>query len=128
MTSHFPDKLILEDAGMRGASRIFQLGARFRYYSSLGLITVPRFFTTDGASIPRIFWNVIGPFGDYFHAAVIHDFLYTRFNTEFTREESDFIFLEAMHAVGVPWYRRHTIHAAVRLFGWKSFRGKPPKK
>jgi hypothetical protein len=120
----FPDKLILEDAGMRGSSRVFTVCSRFRYYSSLGIITVPRFFETDGASIPKVFWNILSPFGDYFKAAVIHDFLYSRFNDEFTRDEADAIFLEAMYNVGVPWYRRHTIHSAVRLFGWSCFRGK----
>lgn len=121
---HFADKLVFEDAGMRGSSRVFSLVARFRYLSSLGEIIVPRFFETDGASIPRVFWNILSPHGDYFYAAVVHDFLYSRFNEEFTRDEADFIFLEAMYNVGVPWYRRHVIHAAVRAFGWRSYRGK----
>jgi hypothetical protein len=120
----FPDKLVLEDAGMRGSSRVFTVCSRFRYLSSLGCITVPRFFDTDGASIPRVFWNILSPFGDYFKAAVVHDYLYSRFNEEFTRDEADFIFFEAMYNVGVPWHRRHIIHAAVRAFGWTAYRGK----
>lgn len=122
----FPDKLIFEDAGMRGASRVFAVVNRFRYLSSLGEVVVPRYFETDGASIPRCFWNILSPFGDYFKAAVVHDFLYSRFNDEFTRDEADFIFLEAMFNVGVPWYRRHIIHAAVRAFGWTAYKGKYP--
>ena len=120
----FPDKLHLEDGGMRGGSRVFIVVAKFRYLSSLGCVTVPRFFETDGASIPRVFWNILSPFGDYFYAAVVHDFLYSRQNEEFTRDEADFIFLEAMFNVGVPWYRRHIIHAAVRAFGWRFYRGR----
>lgn len=32
-------------------------------------------FTTDLASVPRIFWPVIPPFGRYARAAVLHDYL-----------------------------------------------------
>jgi hypothetical protein len=120
----FPDVLQIEDYGMRGESRVFRLTARFRYLSSLGCITVPQYSLTDGASIPRAFWSILYPFGKWFPAAVIHDFLYSPGNTEFTRDEADFIFLEAMYNVGVPWHKRHTIHAAVRLFGGRSFKAK----
>ena len=56
----------------------------FRYWiveKGKGLyITVPAYFITDGASIPRTLWPVIGhPFkADVFQAAVVHDFLYQR--------------------------------------------------
>ncbi len=120
----FPDRLHFEDAGMHGGSRIFRLISRFRYHSSFGLITVPRTFETDGASIPRVFWNILSPFGDYFPAAVIHDFLYSPFNTEFDRAESDLIFREAMEHLGVPWFRRDLIYTAVRACGWICFKSR----
>lgn len=119
---HFPDHLHFEDAGMRGGSRLFRLISRFRYHSSFGTITVPRNFETDGASIPRVFWNILSPFGDYFPAAVIHDFLYSPYNTEFDRAEADYIFREAMYHLGVPWFRRDLIYAAVRACGWACFK------
>lgn len=122
--SAFLDKLNFRNAGYHGGSLLLRLTNWLRYQSSLGLVTVPKNFITDGASVPRCFWNVFPPFGDYFPAAVVHDFLYSPLNEEFTRDEADFIFLEAMHAVGVPWYRRHVIHAAVRAFGWTAFKGK----
>lgn len=121
----FPDSLHIEDAGMIGESRVFRLTERFRYLSSLGCVTVPRNTLTDGASIPKVFWSVLYPFGAWFPAAVIHDFLYSIGNDDYTRDEADFIFLEAMYNVGVPWHRRHVIHAAVRMFGGRSFKGKP---
>ena len=123
--NNFPDHLHFEDAGMRGGSRIFRLLSRFRYGSSFGLITVHRGFETDGASIPRAFWNILSPFGDYFPAAVIHDWLYSAYNTEYDRAEADYIFKEAMFHLGVPWFRRDVIYAAVRLCGWACFKAKP---
>jgi len=119
----FPDKLHFEDAGMRGGSRIFKLEDEFRYISPRGTITVPKDFITDGASIPRLFWSIIGPFGDYFAAAVVHDFLYSLHNDTCNRKESDLIFKEAMFNLGVPWYRREVIFRAVRMFGGSSFKG-----
>ena len=123
----FPDTLRLIDAGMRDGSRIFCTETPFRYFSSYGLIVVPFGTETDGASIPRCFWNIFDPFSDYFPAAVLHDYLYSPANREFSRGESDEIFKEAMYNVGVPWYRREIIYNAVRLFGRRCFRGRPPK-
>lgn len=127
MTDAFPDPLDFRDAGMRGGSRVFALSHRFRYFSSYGCVTVPRGFETDGASIPRVFWNVLAPYGEYFHAAVIHDFLYSGYNSEFNRLEADTIFNEAMKACGVPWPRRMLIYRAVRSFGWRCFKGTTTK-
>lgn len=57
-------------------------------------ITVKKGFVTDGASIPRIFWSIIGgPFeGPLLFAAVVHDGLYTKM--ELPREECDGILKE----------------------------------
>jgi len=41
-----------------------------------GEITVPAGFDTDYASIPRIFWPIYPPDGEYAPAAILHDFLY----------------------------------------------------
>lgn len=121
----FPDKLLLEDAGLRNGSRVFRLERRFSYFSSFGLIEVPVGAETDGASIPRAFWSIFDPFGEYFGAAVIHDFLYSPHNAEYDRWESDQIFLEAMFNIGMPWWRREPIYRAVRIFGSRHFKGKP---
>ena len=122
MSNPFPDQLQFKNAGHKGGSILLRLSSRFRYFSSIGVVTVPKNFITDGASIPQCFWSFLGPFGGYFEAAVVHDFLYSPLNTEFTRDEADYIFLEAMHNLGVPWHRRHVIHAAVRAFGWRHFK------
>jgi hypothetical protein len=122
----FPDRLILEDAGTRNGSRLFRLEREFRYRSSYGIITVPAGFITDGASIPRCFWNILAPFGEYFEAAIIHDFLYTEGNRRFTRKQSDLIFKEAMFNIGIGWFTRGIIYRAVRLGAGSLFKGTRP--
>jgi hypothetical protein len=123
MSAKFPDKLVFEEAGFANGSMLLKLTGSFRYYSSLGLVYVPKNFVTDGASIPRVFWAILSPFGAYFPAALVHDFLYSSKNDEFTRDEADGIFLEAMKDCGVPWHRRTLIYAAVRCAGWRFFKG-----
>ena len=104
---------------MRGESRIFRLLSDFRYVSSVGTITVPAGFETDGASVPKAFWNILAPFGKYFHAAVIHDYLYL--TAIYSRLDSDLLFKEAMYNSGLGWATRETVFRAVRLFGQSSY-------
>jgi hypothetical protein len=40
------------------------------------VIIIPRGFVTDGASIPRLLWFLISPFGPLFLGAILHDFGY----------------------------------------------------
>jgi hypothetical protein len=119
----FPDRLILADYGMRGDSRLFILENDFRFFSSKGCITVPKGFVTDGASIPRIFWNIFYPLGPYFDAAVVHDWGYSKLNLSFNKLEIDNLFLEGMEMLGVGWIQRKLIYRAVRLFGGSSYKG-----
>lgn len=123
MKLYFPDSLLFANAGMRGDSRLFRLSHRFRYISSYGVISVPQGFITDGASIPKIFWSIFDPFGPYFEAAIIHDYLYSKNNNQFNRFQSDEIFREAMYNIGIDWVRREAIYRAVRIFGGKLFDG-----
>jgi hypothetical protein len=123
----FPDTIQLEDVGMSGESRIFRTLTRFRFFSEKhGLIEVPAGTRTDGASIPRVFWSILSPFGNYFQAALPHDYLYSPENTQLSRKAADEILLEGMVVLGVNPIRRFAIYRAVRMFGWRSFRGTPP--
>lgn len=83
----------------------------------LGLITVPEGFLTDYASVPRLpltFWLT----GDTAHAsAVIHDFLVSPPALAWERAAS--IFLEAMEAENIPWWRRKLMYWGVLLAGPK---------
>lgn len=99
----------------------------FRFYigglQSDRYIEVPYGFRTDGASVPRPFWNIIPPWGEYGQAAVLHDFL-CEYRTiivrgeaqSISREEADFIFREAMEVLNVPKVQREAMHAAVRSY------------
>jgi hypothetical protein len=104
-------------------SRIFELASPFRYIGSRGTITVPAGFTTDGASVPRVFWSIFQPFGEYFPAAVVHDYLYSprSMHLRLERKTADLIFKEAMYNLGIGWLTRGTIYQAVRLGGWRSY-------
>lgn len=95
-----------------------KLTAPLKYVTGVedyGLITVPRGFITDYASVPRGLWNIFPPQGKYSAGAVVHDYLYRR--TLLDRGFCDRVLLEAMELLGVSWLARHTIYRAVRLFG-----------
>lgn len=95
----------------------FKLKEPLLYFSKiLGEITVPEGFVTDFASVPRLPLAYLAA-GDTAHRpAVVHDYLYSCADVE--RSTADAVFLEAMEAVGVPWWRRRIMWAAVRSFGW----------
>ena len=92
--------------------------------SSLGYcINVQEGFVSDMASIPKLFWNLIGsPFtGRYTEAALVHDALYA--SEALPRKEADGVFLELMAQAGVSYWKRYSMYWAVRLGGgglvWK---------
>lgn len=80
-----------------------------------GTITVPAFFETDFASVPRIpvIYMLLGDTG--IMASVVHDYLY-RYATV-SRKTADVVFKEALGVSGVAWWRRYPMYLGVRLFG-----------
>jgi hypothetical protein len=80
------------------------------------IIDVPQGFETDFASVPRLFWRIVPPWGRYSPAAVVHDYLYH--TAKVSRKEADDIFLELMARLAVPMWKRYVMYWAVRLFGW----------
>lgn len=82
-------------------------------------IIVPEGFVTDLASVPRLFWNILPPFGEYTEAAIVHDWLYR--NNFFDRETCDKVLLQGMIACEVPPWKITVIYRAVRMFGWKAW-------
>lgn len=122
----FPDELVFSDAGYINGSLIIELEHDFRCRTTSGTITVPSGFFSDGASIPRIFWNIFSPYGPYLKAAILHDYLYSQMSSAkypaIDQEKADGLMLEAMKALGVGWLKRQTIHKALRCFGWTSYK------
>lgn len=95
---------------------LWETQAKLKYYSKdMCCYIVDKGFSTDGASIPKIFWSIIGsPFGKYCNAALIHDKLYNTGET--TRSRADYIFYEAMTFLGVQFWKRKTMWVAVRIW------------
>lgn len=98
----------------------WQLTQELVYYSNLlDCIKVPAGFVTDFASVPRLPLAFLVA-GDTAHsAAVVHDYLYT--TKPCTKAEADKVFLEAMLASGVAYWRSYLMYEMVALFGWKAW-------
>lgn len=76
-------------------------------------------FTTDGASIPRFAWPIVGHPLDVpmLGPALVHDALYSGQWTT-NHAEADWCLLECMQLVGMGWIKRNVIWSAVRTCGW----------
>lgn len=81
-------------------------------------INVLKGFKTDGASIPKPLWGIIGaPFnGNYTFAAIVHDALYQ--SEYLDRSIADKLFLDMMKELNVDFIKRYTMYIAVKSFGW----------
>lgn len=107
-----------------GGERTIIVTKEFVANTEIGVIRVPKDFISDGASIPKVGYSIVGhPFGRYLESAIVHDYLY-RSNCSFdaTRCEADGIFLELMKAQKVPFLLRWPMYLAVRSGGWLSFK------
>lgn len=82
---------------------------------------VPKGFVTDGGSIPRFFWRVIGhPFeSEYIDRYVEHDYDYAV--GSISRKEADEKLREGLKADGMGFFKRNLIYFAVRWFGAKYY-------
>jgi len=130
-----PDITILNDSQFR-----LQQPLRYQWTESSGtyLITVPSWYVTDGASVPRVCWTLTGllPTGVHFGAAVVHDYLYQRrglltdyelvmWNGDtwsqcyrhFSRDNCDNLFKRIMQDAGETPWKATAMFWAVRLFG-----------
>lgn len=104
----------------RGRETIVYLASAIEYDTGkLGKITVPQGFESDGCSIPRILWRVVGhPFDmKYLKEAILHDYLYA--TQPCTRKEADKTFrdeLKKNNKLGAV--KRFLIYQGVRTGGW----------
>lgn len=78
-------------------------------------IVIPRGFSTDLASVPRVFWPAFPPWEQYGPAALLHDYLYSL--RTWDRKRCDRVFREVMQQLGVGSFTRNVIYFAVRLGG-----------
>lgn len=96
-------------------------------------VHVPAGYLTDGASVPRVFWNIIPPWGEYGAATTVHDvlceYLSITVNGEpmdITRADCDNILREAMQDIGVKAAMSWMIYTAVCTYR-KVFRVSRPQ-
>lgn len=98
---------------------------RFRLHDTEGdaWVHVPAGYLTDGASVPRLFWSLIPPWGAYGQAAVVHDIVCEYLSVTVdgrpctvTREACDNILLEAMTVLEVPTIKRMLISGPVGIY------------
>ena len=85
-------------------------------------ITVLPGFTSDGASIPRILWPLVGPrfAPETFAAAFAHDALYGAHLTR--RAYADYQFYFLLRELDVRRIKAESYWAAVRTCGWFAWR------
>jgi hypothetical protein len=82
-------------------------------------VSVPVGFVTDLASIPRVFWSLLRPDGEYTFPAIVHDYLYWVQSTK--RETADMILKMGMQDFGINTATINTIYDAVRVGGGASW-------
>lgn len=108
----------------------------FRYFigskDSQQWVTVPAGYLTDGASVPRVFWSMLPPWGAYGQAAVVHDLICEYLSIvdngilkRINRKRCDDILDEAMGVLGVPSATRLMINEGVALYRRVSGASKP---
>ena len=101
-------------------------GGKYRLVKPMEIMgyVVPAGFVTDGASIPRIFWSLVGsPFtGKYVEVAVLHDYLYSG-AVDVSFKEANRIFYKGLRKAGVNKLKAYLMYKAVSLFGKKRFKG-----
>lgn len=100
----------------------------------LYVVCVPAGFQSDGASVPRVVWTLVGlrPDGPIRAAALIHDYIYRSKGVvevssvvgaktlDISRKNADRIFLSLMRAAGMGG-RANIAYWAVRSAFWKSW-------
>jgi hypothetical protein len=86
------------------------------------VVTVPKGFVTNYASVPCLLRGIFPPQGKWNRAAILHDYLYQNCGNA-TRFYADATFFEAMTALRVPLWRRASMYFAVRVFGWWYWNG-----
>lgn len=88
----------------------------FSYTDAKGRIfTIPMAYVTDLASVPRLFWGLFPPDGDYSQSAVLHDYLCEKKLLPW--KETHLLFDEAMGVAKVEKVERVLMAKTVLYLG-----------
>ncbi len=111
------NRLTLTPSGFKHYTLTEDFNSYCKYANGTNII-VPKGFRTDLASVPRIFWTILPPFGRYSQAAVVHDYLY---RMEHDKKEADLIFYYLMLNCDVYYWKAKVMYWAVKYFSWLKF-------
>jgi len=115
----FVGKTVIE----RLDKKYYILKSTLSFKSKTGIIiTIKPGFITDGASIPKMFWGIIGcPLNaQYIGSAIIHDGLYK--SHALTKKESDLMFKEMLEHNQVHKIKINAMYYALKFFGYHAYR------
>ena len=106
----------------------YKLRSTLSFVGATHMVTVGDGFVTDGASIPRAFYTLIGcPLsGKYVGSAIIHDALYN--SRLLPKVDADKMFLEMLKDNGVGAIKRNLMYWAVKYFGKSSYNATTPNQ
>ena len=117
----FPDKPAIRP--LKGADYV--LAEDFYFPAKVGewdvVVWVKPGFRSDGASVPRFLWRVLGsPYDpDIVAQSIAHDALYR--GEIVPRKDADAAYRDLMAEGGVGKRRRRVFWIGVRLFGWLTY-------
>lgn len=101
---------------IRPEGKRWELVQPFTYTGATDTFTVPAGFTTDFASVPRVFVWLLPRYGRWTQAAILHDYLWDLARKgQFRKHDADGLFNRALRELGVPYLRRWVMWAAVRV-------------
>lgn len=104
-----------------GRGRYLTVGPT-EYVGGAQVLTIPDGFSTDLASVPRLFWSLLPPDGRYEDAAVLHDWLCVQLAEAHARDarprvnerDTDGLFRRVMREGGVGLVTRWIMWVGVR--------------
>ena len=93
-------------------------------------IVVPQGMTTDLASVPKCFRNIVGRVGPHLEACIVHDWLYiawqlqNRLPTKADKKFADNVLHAGAKAAGCSWATRWALKIAMGMpmFSWRVFK------
>jgi hypothetical protein len=114
----FNGYVILEEI----SNSLWKLQDDFSYENDYIKVVVKSGFTTDGASIPKVLWSIVGnPLeDDLLKPAIIHDGMYALM--QLPRLTCDKLLKEMLLFNGVSKVKAYLIYYSVRLFGLSNWR------
>lgn len=87
-------------------------------------ITVPSYFVTDLASIPKWARGLISKTDDHIRAAIVHDYLIDKHMV--SRAAADGLFFDLLTADGLCPWKRWAMYFAVRFGAFLPWSNNPP--